>query len=130
MPESSNDLLLEMLREFLRERSQDAREGITLRSVNRQITQHVDGDDRRHLEIETRLRDLERLTAKTEGVMDTGRFHVPPVGSVNISGVGDNRKSRSDRPSIVVAALKQPAIVSTLIGAATLVAHLLLRLLH
>lgn len=127
---SSNDLLFELLREMIEERSRDQRDGITIRALNRQLSEHSEVDDRRLREFDGRLRDLEKSAAKAEGAIDTGRWQLPPAQlpptQINI----DSRSKRSDRPSIVVAALKQPQVIAGIIAGATLVAHLLLRLLH
>ena len=121
------------------ERGQDQNDGITLRGLNRQLTEHTIADEQRHRDIETRLReDLDKrlrvveVHAMVEEKMQTGRFNLqppqvlPPV-TVNFDR-GDT--GRSKRPSIptIAKVLTDPKAITALIGAATILGHVLVKL--
>jgi hypothetical protein len=129
-PDSSNDLLLELLREMVQERAADRNDGLSLRALNRRITEHADFDERRHGDFDDRVRVLERLVAKTEGQMDTGRYLLPSPGQLPTVTV--NTGARSKRPShpILAGLIENPKAILTLIALLTVLAHAVLKLLH
>ena len=128
--DSSAELIFEMMREIIDERNRDYRDGLSLRALNQRLTEHAAFDEKRHVELEVRLRDLERTTAKQEGVMDTGRFQLPQLPPVAINVGGD--KGHSKRPShhSALKALSDPRTIAAIIGAVSLLGHAVLRLLH
>jgi DNA-binding transcriptional MerR regulator len=124
---SSNDLVLEQLRELLEERRRDSADGINLRALNRQLTEHSNYDEKRHGEIEERIREVEQTLARVQGEA-TGRFHIPPpVVSTNNNGSRNSR--RPSTPPWIAEVTKKPAMI-ILIALATVLAHALLKLLH
>lgn len=77
-PTSSNDLILEMIREVISERQRDQADGLTLRSVQRSVESHASRDDKVHEAIEKRLRELEDAKSRAEGhEIGTGRYQIP-----------------------------------------------------
>jgi hypothetical protein len=118
--------MFEMVREIIDERNRDYRDGLSVRALNLRLNEHAAFDEKRHTELETRIRELERASAKQEGVMDTGRFQIPQLPPVAINLGGD--KSHSKRPSL--RGLLDPRTITAIIGGASLLGHLILRLLH
>lgn len=139
---SSNDLVLEQLRELLDERRRDSTDGISLRGLNRQMAEHAAfaekrhaehaaADEKRHDEIDDRIREVEQNLARTQGEA-TGRFNVVPPHTVVIPPMSSNGSRNSRRPSTppwIVEVTKKPAMI-ILIALATVLAHALLKLLH
>jgi hypothetical protein len=129
---SSNDLILEMMREVVEERRRDMADGLTLRSLQGMVRAHTDHDDRGFDAIEKRLRELENAAARSEGLA-TGRFNIPPLAPIapmQIPPVVIN--ARSHRPSMPwLASLVKPvtkqvvpyAIVAAMIAASHLLAR-------
>jgi hypothetical protein len=114
-----------MIRELLEEKSQDYRDGIpSLRGLNQRLTEHAAFDEKRHGELEARIRDLEKVSSRQEGVMDTGRFNVQPT-TIHI-------EKPSKRPSghPIAKVLFDPRTIATIISVVTLGLHALLRLLR
>ena len=128
-PTSSNDLLLELMRESLAERARDLNDGLSVRSLSRRVEEHAAFDEKRHGEMEGRIRDLEKHVARSEGV-DTGRFQLPPPQQ--LPAVAVNLKTTSSkRPSAFIGAVaKDPKTLMALIGLLTVLAHAILRLLR
>jgi hypothetical protein len=133
MPDTSNDLLMEMLKELLHERSRDMADGITLRVLNRQHADHALADEKRHYAIEERIRELEKASSRQEGVMDTGRFTIQPNPAPQIIPIIDQRR-HSSRPSIVTGAIRavvrSPHTITALIAAATVLIHAIMGFFH
>ena len=127
--DSSAELIFEMMREIIDERNRDYRDGLSLRALNQRLTEHAAFDEKRHGEIEMRIREVERASAKQEGVMDTGRFQLGPGG---IPPIAINFDKPSKRPShhSALKALSDPRTIAALIGAVSLLGHLILKLLH
>jgi hypothetical protein len=125
MPErvSSNDLLLEQLRELIQERQRDLAEGITPRKLARDLEKFED-----------RLRKLEDHAARSEAhVETTNRFIIPPtppVGfpptTINVNGGGPH----SRRPTITKGlkeAMSNPIVKWVGIALALAASHLAAR---
>jgi hypothetical protein len=134
-PTSSNDLILEMMREVISERQQDLGNGISPRSLNRRLEEHAEHDEkvlkehterseRLHDEHERRIRVLEERATRSEAHTETGRYILPQT-AINYS----DGPPKSKRPSIsplLKAATKSPAFtwglmalmftVSTMLG--------------
>jgi hypothetical protein len=138
---SSNDLLLEEMRQFLESRRRDIEDGITIRALNRQMTEHTEADETRHKELDARLRDwykeldarlreLGEANAKHTGQMETGRFQLPPPGQVPIIISSNGGKSKRPSHPFLAGMFDDPKRIVALIGALTVLAHALLRLLH
>jgi hypothetical protein len=128
--DSSHDLLIGMIKEIIDERTRDYRDGLSLRALNQRLTEHAAFDEKRHGELETRIRDLEQKAAKQEGQIDTGRFLLPPPGQLPVVTI--NAGGRSKRPShpILSGLIENPKAVMTLIALVTVLAHAILRLLR
>jgi len=137
---SSNDLLLEEMRQFLESRRRDIEDGITLRALNRQLSEHTEADEKRHKELDDRLRDwykelddrvrlIAEANAKHSGQIETGSWKLPPPGQVPII-ISNGAKSKRPSHPLLAGMFDDPKRVAALIGAATLLAHALLRLLH
>lgn len=127
MPErtSSNDLVLEQIREVLAERQKDLADGITPRSLNKRL-ESLEKDH------EMRLRELEQHQARSEAHVDTARYIIPPtpaVGfppatTVNVNG------NNSRRPTITKGlkeAANNPFIKWIAVALAIAGSHLLAR---
>jgi hypothetical protein len=129
-PDSSHDLLLEILRDHLATDATDRNDGLTLRALNRRMTEHGDFDEKRHSEFDKRIRELETKAAKAEGQIDTGRFLLPPPGQLPTVTV--NTGVRSKRPShpILAGLVENPKAIIGLIALLTVLAHAVLKLLH
>ncbi len=136
MSSSSNDLLLEILREMVAERGRDQADGITLRALNRQLSDHLVADEKRHRDLEgeveerhkdleTRVRAVEQTAAEHKGQMDTGRFVLPPIPTPPII-IPSVRSKRPSMPWLDV--VKKPAGL-ILLALATVLAHMILRLM-
>ena len=124
--DSSAELIFEMMREIIDERNRDYRDGLSLRALNQRLTEHAAFDEKRHGEIEMRIREVERASAKQEGVMDTGRFNLPA------QPIAINFDKASKRPShhSALKALSDPRTIAAIIGAMSLLGHAILKLLH
>jgi DNA-binding transcriptional MerR regulator len=110
-PNSSNDLILEQIREVLSERQQDLRDGISPRSVTKRIDEHERQDERKHEGLEERIRKLEEHAARSEAhVETTARFILPPTPAVGFppTTINVGNGPRSSRPSLAKG-LKQAA---------------------
>jgi hypothetical protein len=106
-PTSSNDLVLEMMREVISERQRDLGDGISPRSLNRRFEDHAEHDEKRHDEHEARIRKLEEQATRSEAHTETGRYILPAI-PINYS----DGAPKSKRPSIsplLKAATKSPA---------------------
>ncbi len=127
---SSNDLVLEQLRELLKERSRDSMDGINLRALNRQLSDHTIADEKRHDAIDERIREVEQTVSRVQGEA-TGRFNVVPPHTVVIPPMSSNGRNsrRPSTPPWIVEVTKKPAMI-ILIALATVLAHALLKLLH
>lgn len=100
-PTSSNDLILEQIREVLTERQRDQSEGLTLRSVMRSVDAHATRDEKVHEALERRLREVEEARARSEGPdLGTGRFQIPPYPQVVMPPTTINVDRKSKRPSL------------------------------
>jgi hypothetical protein len=96
-PTSSNDLILELMRDALNERARDQADGLTLRSLDRRLEKHEEFDREEFAAITEALGKLREKAARMSGhadAMDTGSFHIPPV-AIN---VGEPKHSK--RPSV------------------------------
>jgi DNA-binding transcriptional MerR regulator len=129
---SSNDLILEQIRELLEERRRDSMDGINLRALNRQLSEHTIADEKRHDAIDERIREVEQTISRVQGEA-TGRFNIAPVHTVVVPPMSANGNRNSRRPSTsppwIVEVTKKPAMI-ILIALATVLAHALLKLLH
>lgn len=95
---SSNELVLELMREMLAERGKDMSEGLTLRSVDRRLVERNAQDDRRFDRLEDRLRKVETEQARTAGHVE-GEDLKTPAFSFNIPGAPAPAKI-SKRPAL------------------------------
>jgi len=114
------------MREALAERAKDLNDGLSVRSLFGRLAEHAAFDEKRHGELENRIRTLEHQAARSEG-LDTGRFQLPPQQlppvAINVNG------KPSKRPSMMLLeAAKKPAMM-ILIALATVLAHAIVRLL-
>jgi hypothetical protein len=82
VPPSSRDLIEEQLRELLEEQRENMRDGLTLRSLNRRVS-------------EMERREIERLVEA-----GTGRYNIPPPGYNPPPVILDARGRPSRRPSL------------------------------
>jgi hypothetical protein len=124
---SSNDLVLEQIRELLEERRRDTFDGINLRALNRQLSEHSVYDEKRHGEIEARIREVEQNVAHMKGEA-TGRFNIPPVALPIITPMS-SRSKRPSTPPWLARVTEKPATI-ILVALATVLIHALLKLLH
>jgi hypothetical protein len=104
---SSNDLVLEMLRELLAERQHDMSEGLTLRALRRLLTEHMERNAQDFRELEGRVRKLEDHASRSDGRVETGSWILPPGGMGGAArnqippvSVNVETSRRSHRPSI------------------------------
>jgi hypothetical protein len=109
---SSNELLTEMLRELLAERGRDVNDGLTLRALDRRLTDHSSHDDRMWDRIDDRLRKVEQEAARGAARDDMNiptpaAFPVAPI-AINMGG-GNPKSKRPSLPSIMKSAAK-PAL--------------------
>jgi hypothetical protein len=106
-PNSSNDLVLEQMREVIGERQRDLSDGISPRSLSKRIDEHSNWDRQQFGELEKRIRELEEHKAASEArvEMDTSRFRLPPV-AINM---GDRSTKRPSIAPLVKAVTKNPA---------------------
>jgi hypothetical protein len=97
---SSNELVFELMREMLAERGKDLSEGLTLRSLDRRLSDRLGQDDRRFDRLEERLRALEQSQARTQGHED----RMTPAAAFSPFGIpvhmGAPPPMRSKRPSL------------------------------
>ena len=121
-PTSSNDLILEQIRESLAERQRDLADGLTLRSILKSVEAHASRDEKTHEALERRLRELEEARARAEGhESGTGRFQIPPYPQIVLPA------TKSKRPSFPPwLSPKSPVVQWAAIGLLGL-AHLLSR---
>lgn len=141
---SSNDLLLEQLRELIAERQRDLSEGISARAIHRGLEQHEARDDLRFRttedmvrrirdELDERIRDLERGTVRRSDARDlaTGRYNISPVAMPPVA-INLEPRVRSKRPSGIPSVasvfqfVKSPAVQWIAIGLIA-ASHLLTR---
>jgi len=133
---SSNDLVLEQIRELLEERRRDTFDGINLRALNRQLSEHgafaekrhnehLSADERRHDAIDERIRELEQAISRAQGEA-TGRFNIPPVALPIVTPL---RSKRPSTPPWLARVTEKPATI-ILVALATVLIHALLKLLH
>jgi hypothetical protein len=125
--DSSNELLLEVLREMASERATDRNDGLTVRSLNRRLDEHSIHDEKKHEALEGRIRSLETAAAFHEGATDTGRF--PAVAPVAINLNGGPRSKRPSGHPVLKGLMENPKAVLALIGALTVLAHAILKFL-
>ena len=71
---SSNDLVLEQVRELIEDRRKELIEGIAPRALSKRLDDHSAASERRHQALEDRIRALEKSQA-----YEDGRFQIPPV---------------------------------------------------
>lgn len=117
---SSNDLVFEQMREFLVEHNRLREDGITLRALNRQLTEHTEADERRHKELDDRTREIAERAAE-----HTGRLQLAPPPVI----IGSTSSKRHSKP-FLAGFFDEPKRVMALFGALTVLAHALLKLLH
>ena len=145
-PDTGNDLLLDLVREYMAERARDQADGLSLRSLDRILTEHIATDDARHRElasqirsdIEQRLREVEHHVARSDG-METGRFRfvdseriplqAPVTVNVNGTNSGNGRKTSHSVP-FLTRAFASPRGIAFIISGISVVCHLILHLLH
>jgi hypothetical protein len=129
--DSSSELMFEMVREIIDERNRDYLDGLSVRALNLRLNEHAAFDEKRHGELEGRIRELEKASAKQEGVMDTGRFQLPQGGIPQLPPVAINigGDKHSKRPSMMKA-LMDPRTIAAIIGGASLLGHIILKALH
>jgi hypothetical protein len=115
-----------MLRELLAERGRDISDGLTLRSIDRRLTDHSSHDDRMWDRVDDRLRAVEQATARGAAHDD---FVVPTPGAFApiVINPGVNGGTRSKRPSIpsIVRVATKPALQWLAIVALIVASHLL-----
>jgi hypothetical protein len=122
-PNSSNDLVLEMMREVISERQRDQNDGITPRSLNRRLEEHAEHDEKRHDEHEARIRKLEEQATRSEAHVETGRYILPPV-AINM---GDRPTKRPSIAPIVKSITKSPAFTWVVMALLLALSQLLAR---
>jgi hypothetical protein len=126
---SSNDLILEQLRELLEERRRDFGDGINLRALNRQLAEHTIADEKRHDAIDERIREVEQDVSRVQGEA-TGRFNIPPPPhTVAMPIVTPLRSKRPSTPPWLARVTEKPMTI-ILVALATVLIHALLKLLH
>jgi hypothetical protein len=87
---------MEEIRTLLADRSRDMQEGLTLRSLDKRLDEHLKFDAKEFDEIARQLLELRERLARSDGrasAMDTGNFHIPPT-TINLG------PQKSKRPSI------------------------------
>jgi len=102
---SSNDLVLEQLRELLAIRQKELEEGLSLRAVSRRLDEHLVNSITRYDDLEKRVRALE-----LHDPVQTGRFQIPPPVAVPIEV---RTREVSKRPTLgpwIKAAARAPLV--------------------
>jgi hypothetical protein len=127
--DSSNELLTEMLRELLAERGRDQNDGLTLRALDRRLTDHSSHDDRMWDRIDDRLRAVEneaaRGSARDDMAPGTPAAFPPMVMPINF-GAPSVKSKRPSIPALLRVAAK-PAIHWLGVVAIVVASHLLSR---
>lgn len=111
-PASSNDLVIEQLRELLEDRRRELNEGITPRALAHKLEEHTEKSEERHVELDRRIREVEAALRARSAVsdfrMETGRHTlVHPTEQ----GYARPAPPPSKRPSlgpVIKAAVKSP----------------------
>jgi hypothetical protein len=125
---SSNDLVLEQLREMLAEWQRDRADGNTIRASIRRLDDHAIADEKRHEAFDVRIRELEEKAARNEGALGTGTFRLPPLPVPPAFPPAAIASKRPSKPSWLAEVTKKPALI-VLLALATVLAHAILRLL-
>jgi hypothetical protein len=102
---SSNDLILEQIRQLLDDQQRDLRDGLTLRSLDKRLDEHLKFDAKEFEAIAEQILSMRERLARIDGradAMDTGSFHVPPV-AINVDA-GPKTKRPSMPPWLKAAA--------------------------
>lgn len=97
---SSNELLFELVREFLTEHGRDTADGITLRGLDRKFNDHLGAEERMRDRFDQRLLELEKAVARGSAFDDipTPSAFTPLAVPMNYGP--QPPQVRSKRPSI------------------------------